>query len=147
VKGEEEGKPTPPNQATDPTPQEEDERGRRQPARLTLRCHRPPLRQRRLTKLDGEAIPLGELVQLALGNGELDGLVVVEIRRLVLQILRGVAVVGVLVVVVVVSTLDEVVGFALAVVLVFLIGEDVCEFLVEELNVAEVFRSATRVKL
>jgi hypothetical protein len=42
------------------------------------------LRQRRLTKPDGEAILLGELVELALGNGELDGIVLVDIRRLVL---------------------------------------------------------------
>jgi hypothetical protein len=44
-------------------------------------------------KLDGEAIPLGELVEFALVNCELDGLIVVEIRQLVLRIAHRVAVI------------------------------------------------------
>jgi hypothetical protein len=62
------------------------------------------LRQRRLAELDGEAIPLVELVELALGNGEPDGLALVEIRQLVLRIPRLAVVVALLIAVVVIST-------------------------------------------
>ncbi|KAK1615244.1 hypothetical protein QYE76_020761 [Lolium multiflorum] len=108
-------------------------------------------------KLDGEAIPLSESVELALDNDELDGLVFVEIRWLVLQIPRRVSVIEVLVDVVVVSALDEVVGFTLivaiivlvidVVVILLVIGEAGREFSDEELDVVEVSRSTAQVEL
>jgi hypothetical protein len=57
------------------------------------------------------------LVKLALCNGELDGLVLVAIHRLVLRIPRLVAVFEELFALVVVFSLDNVIGFTLALVI------------------------------
>jgi hypothetical protein len=89
--------------------------------------------QSRLAKLYGEAIPMDELVKLSLRNGKLDGLFLVEIRRLVLRIPRLAAVFEVLVPVVVVSALGDVVDFSLILIPNdVLVGVVVGEFPLEE---------------
>lgn len=120
------------------------------------------LRQRRLTKLDGEAVPHSELVELAIGHCDGNGLLVANVRRLGLQIPRRATAI-----VVIVSALDMavrrglVLGLggviildALILVHIFVIVLALVvvvavhgELVVEVVDVADVSLSATRVKL
>jgi hypothetical protein len=69
------------------------------------RSCRPSLRQRGLTKLDGEAFPHSELVELAIGHCDGNGLLLANVWWLGFRIPRQAAVI-----VGVVSTLDLAVG-------------------------------------
>jgi hypothetical protein len=93
-------------------------------------------------KLEGEAIPLGELVELALVNGELDGLVLVETSGWFL-IPRRAAVIEVDVAVVIGFLITDL----LLVTVLFVVHEDTYEFPLEEPNLTKVSRSAVRVEL
>jgi hypothetical protein len=47
------------------------------------RSHQRPLRQPGFTKLDAEAVPHSELVELAIGHCDDNGLLLADVRRLV----------------------------------------------------------------
>jgi hypothetical protein len=93
-------------------------------------------------KLEGEAIPLGELVELALVNGELDGLVLVETSGWFL-IPRRAAVIEV--------DVTMVIGFLITdlvlVTVLFVVHEDAYELPLEEPDLTKVSRSVVWVEL
>jgi F0F1-type ATP synthase assembly protein I len=81
--------------------------------------------------LEVDAIPLGELVELALVDGELDGLVLGEILRLVLWILSCIAVIEA-VDLLVIGLLGALLVVVDLVIVLVVVREGVHEFALEE---------------
>jgi hypothetical protein len=91
--------------ATDPKPSKDQETTHVGTCQRGQRSRRPPLRQQRLAKLDGEAVQHSELVELAIGHCNGNDLLLSNVRRLGLWIPRRATVI-----VVAVFALDMAIG-------------------------------------